>query len=119
MKCATKYCRRKAAPKRTLCHRCRNKRYRESNKIVYVFNVLKSNAKRRAKEFTLTIDEFKTFCNNTGYLDNKGTSAHSLTIDRIDNTRGYSFDNIRAVSLTENVINYKVLYGNNYKTVTF
>lgn len=118
-KCATKFCRRKRAPNRTLCHRCRNKKYAQRNKIVYAFNVLKSNAKRRCKEFTLTLDEFKTFCTNTGYINNKGTTSNSMTIDRIDNSRGYSFDNIRVLTLSENVRNMYVYYRSNYKTVTF
>jgi hypothetical protein len=61
------------------------------------------NAKRRGKEFTLTFDEFKEFCMKTGYDEKKGKSSDSLSIDRIESSNGYSKDNIRAITLSDNV----------------
>jgi hypothetical protein len=62
------------------------------------------NAKRRRKDFTLTINQFETFCKQTGYDEHKGKTANSLSIDRVNNDRGYHFDNIRAITLSENSI---------------
>lgn len=70
----------------------------------YTYSLLKSNAKRRGKEFTLTLEEFKTFCQETGYLQGKGKKKKSMSIDRIDHTKGYSIDNIQILSLSENGI---------------
>jgi hypothetical protein len=61
------------------------------------------NAKRRGKEFTLTLKQFEEFCNKTGYDEKKGITADSLTVDRIKDHLGYSVDNIQAITLSENV----------------
>lgn len=66
--------------------------------------VLKNNAKRRGKDFSLTLDDFMHFLKqNPNYMVKKGIRVKSLQIDRIDNLKGYSLDNIRAITLRENV----------------
>jgi hypothetical protein len=69
----------------------------------YWFDTLKMNARRRRKEFTLTLKQFEDFCRKTGYDTKKGRTADSLTIDREDVTKGYTFENIRAITLSDNV----------------
>lgn len=76
--------------------------WRERNPAKYAFAKLRWNAKRRRKKFTLTLDEFEDFCAETGYLMMKGRDADSATIDRIDNSKGYSRDNIRVLTNSEN-----------------
>ena len=60
------------------------------------------NAKRRGKDFRLTLAEFELFCEQTNYLVLKGKTAKSASIDRIDHTRGYFIDNIQVLSLSDN-----------------
>lgn len=101
-KCATKGC--KHTVKRALfCDICRQRVYRQNHEIKYIYSNLKHNAKRRGKEFTITLDEFVEFCKETGYVEGRGIKAENLTIDRIDPTKGYTKENIRAVTLSENV----------------
>jgi hypothetical protein len=63
---------------------------------------LRGNAQRRGKEFTLTLDDFTAFCNCSNYMEGKGIRATSLTVDRIDEERGYSADNIQCLTNAEN-----------------
>ena len=102
MKCTTEGCLNEAQPLRRICGKCRSIKYREKYPLKYWYNTLKHNARRRGKSFTLTIDQFETFCMKTGYDKYKGKTATSLSVDRIDNTLGYSMDNIRAITLSDN-----------------
>ena len=68
----------------------------------YVLNMLRHSARKRNLPFTLTLAEFKEFCAKTGYLERRGNKPDSLTVDRIDNNRGYTLDNIRAITHAEN-----------------
>ena len=69
---------------------------------MYCYSTLKANAKRRGKEFTISFSEFKEFCYKTDYLRGKGKRQDSYSIDRIDNDRGYTLENIRVLSIAEN-----------------
>ena len=102
MKCATKYCRNKTVKGRTICEKCKSIKYKQNHPENYFFNVLRNNARRRGKEFLLTLSEFKSFCEQTAYMELKGQKADSLSIDRIDSSRGYHIDNIQAITLSKN-----------------
>ena len=100
--CSTKYCRNEPAPRRSICHKCKSRREKENNPAFYYYNLLRCNAKRRGKEFILTLTEFKQFCEETNYIQLKGKTSKSMSIDRINSSKGYSIDNIRVLSLSEN-----------------
>lgn len=102
-KCQTPGCNNEAKNGRTICNACKKRRWVENHYIYYLFDNLRHNAKRRRKEFGLTYDEFVKFCNETNYHVLKGQTAESLTIDRKDPNRGYFYDNIRAITLSDNV----------------
>lgn len=106
--------------KKGLCcaYGCTNKRYKgsrmclkhinktrlfvEPEKVCY--NNLKGNAKKRGKSFSLTFEEFLSFLEmNPDYLSKKGKGVKNLQIDRIDNSKGYSLDNIRSITTKENL----------------
>lgn len=84
------------------CSKHRKRQQKKNNLVAYTFNLLKSNAKRRGKFFDLTLDQFKTFCKETGYLVLKGKKCESASIDRIDHSLGYSIDNLQVLSLRDN-----------------
>lgn len=63
---------------------------------------MRQNARYRKKGFNLTIDEFRIFCEKTDYLQLKGRGGGNITIDRKDNRKGYSFDNIQVLTLSQN-----------------
>jgi len=109
-KCHTRFCRNDKAPGKNYCHKCRSRRTKELNPIQYYYNALRSNARRRGKEFVLTRAEFEKFCAETNYLELKGRQWNKMTIDRKDHTRGYSYDNIEIMGHSENSIK-----GNNEK----
>jgi len=48
------------------------------------------------------MSQFRVFCEKTGYILNKGKTAESLTVDRIDAALGYSATNIQALTQTDN-----------------
>jgi hypothetical protein len=79
------------------------------------FYFLRGNAKRRGIDFDLTLEQFRVFCTNTEYLKLKGKKSGSMSIDRIDNRRGYEIDNIRLITLAENsrkrAVDYKIELG--------
>lgn len=59
------------------------------------YRKLKSNAKRREKEFTITYEYFEEWCNRTGYLKHKGRGKGYATIDREDDSKGYVPGNLK------------------------
>lgn len=101
-KCITPYCRNERAKDRLVCHKCHAKWYKENHPEAYFFNALRNNAKRRGKEFNLTLKEFKQFCADTGYMETKGKNGNDMSIDRIKVAEGYSIDNIQLLSLSDN-----------------
>jgi hypothetical protein len=118
--CNTLGCANKAAKHRTICHNCKRKRYQANNPIKYAYQELRARAKKRGKEFTLTLEEFKAFCTRTEYMVKKGIYKESLHIDRIDETRGYTADNIQVLSNSENIKKYLAYceHEKRLKTVT-
>ncbi len=100
--CPAYHCKKKKADKKRFCHRHHAVQQKANNEGGYVFNLLKQNAKRRGKDFTLTLDEFRRFCAETRYLENRGRNKRGFSIDRIDNALGYSLDNIQILTTSQN-----------------
>ena len=69
---------------------------------------LKTNARIRGVAFNLSLQEFRQWAKETGYLDNCGRKKKNLTIDRInrDNPLGYHIDNIQVLTNGENARKY-------------
>jgi hypothetical protein len=103
-RCPVRWCRNPSRKDRRLCHKHHAQKYRANNPIKAAYKILRDNAKRRRKVFTLTLEEFTSFCMATTYLDEKGCERHCLTIDRIDPSKGYTFDNIQPLTCSENTI---------------
>lgn len=101
-KCATKYCRNTREKGCKICSKCRKRLYKERHPERYTFTYVKNNARRRGKEWTITIDEFIQFITQTGYLFGKGREKDKLSIDRIDPLKGYHIDNIQILTVSEN-----------------
>lgn len=100
--CSAYRCGNPRAPKKRFCHKHHARFQKETNPAGYFYSLLKQNAKHRGKEFRLTLDEFKQFCSETNYLELKGKTAKSASIDRIDHTKGYEIGNIQLLTLREN-----------------
>ena len=95
-------CGKTAAKGRSKCYPCIDLAFKTKNPEKYAYKNLKHNAKNRGKEFAITFEEFKEFCFKTEYIKGKGKSCESLSIDRIDNEKGYTIDNIRVLTLSDN-----------------
>jgi len=85
-----------------LCSKHRHRHNKITKPVRYAYETLRSNAKRRGKSFTLTFEEFSTFCVETNYIDLKGRHINGLSVDRINPSKGYSADNIQALTIREN-----------------
>ena len=64
--------------------------------------MLRHSARKRKLPFTLTLPEFRKFCEETRYLERRGNEPESLTIDRINPNEGYHIWNIRVLTHEEN-----------------
>jgi hypothetical protein len=99
--CQEPNCRREAK-KGNFCHCHSKRRYRQKYPIKAAFQNLRTNARRRGKEFLLTFEQFEAFCQRTQYMTGKGRTKDSFTIDRRRNDEGYSVENIQIMTLSEN-----------------
>lgn len=103
--CKTPHCRRPGY-RGSYCHRCHKRRYKERHPERYAYSNLRGNAKRRGKVFELTFEQFLQFVVKTNYMVSKGRFKQSYHIDRIDETKGYTIDNIQVITNTENIRKY-------------
>jgi len=105
--CCAHGCRQKPNYKKLMmCH----KHYARHRRIVdpvydRYFN-FKNNALRRCKDFTVTLDEFRDFCKETGYIITKGMRGMKCTVDRIRNYEGYHRNNLQLLSNRANIAKY-------------
>ena len=106
MKCSTPYCRNSARKSKKVCHKCTKRKWRKKYPLKACYQNLKCNAKRRGKAFSLTYEEFLLVIDGTGYIDGHGRYAKNYSIDRADNNKGYSYDNARVVTVSENSTKY-------------
>lgn len=85
-----------------LCNYCKVLKWRKEHPIEYAYQKLRGNAKRRGKEFTITLEDFKKFCYETEYIMRKGRTKISYSIDRIDDNKGYVPGNLQPLTVSEN-----------------
>lgn len=103
-KCRTKFCRGVAWKhcKNVHCPKCVNRRWRERNPLRYFFNKLRYRARERGKVFTITFEYYCQLVLASGYLEKKGKTASSLSLNRINDALGYVPGNIEVITLSEN-----------------
>lgn len=103
-RCSTSRCKGWVLPsaKSDKCPKCKHRQFKARNPARYFWNCLKSAAKWRGIPFSLTFEEYRDFGFRTGYFNGKGKTASSLSIDRVDNNRGYCAENLQVLTLAEN-----------------
>lgn len=99
--CIIDGCKRKKGNGR-YCHTCHARKVNQKHPLSRIYRNLKSNAKRRGKHFSLTPTYFKQFVLANGYLQGRGRTAQSLSIDCIKNHLGYREGNIQILTLSAN-----------------
>lgn len=97
----------KPAKRGKKCYSCISRDWRQNNPIQAAYYNLRSNAKRRNKEFNLTFEQFKQFSIRTEYHRKKGRYSDSYHIDRINDQEGYNINNIQVLTNRDNVLKYK------------
>ena len=100
--CITKWCRNNKEHWRRRCWKCTKRQYAKRHPIRNCYHVLRANAKRRGKEFNLTLEQFRKFAIETSYINKRGRTSRKFHIDRIDNYKGYSVDNIQSITSSAN-----------------
>jgi len=84
------------------CSKHRHRFRKENDIVAYTYNLRKSRAKQRGHSFTITLEEFRKWCAENDYIDKKGKKAGSASIDRKDDSIGYTYDNMQILSLSDN-----------------
>jgi len=101
--CCAYACTNKAIHKKGgLCHKHYARKRREEDPVYSRYNQFKNNAKKRNKDFTITVPQFRQFCKETGYCIDKGKRGQNATIDRIKNKHGYHIWNIQLLTNRQN-----------------
>jgi hypothetical protein len=104
-RCHTPHCRNEAKRGR-FCSTCVSRKYRQKYPLKASFRAWRDNAKRRGKDFDITFDQFKDFAIKTDYYKKRGIRSHSLHLDRIDEKKGYTLDNLQVLPNRANIRKY-------------
>lgn len=94
------------AKKAGLCHKHYHIHRRIVDPVYDRYLNFRGNALRRKKSFEITLEQFRDFCEKTGYIIKKGMRGKNCTIDRINNNLGYSIENIQLITNKANIEKY-------------
>lgn len=109
--CCAYACRNSPAPRKAgLCHKHYRRKRREADPVAVRFNGFKGKAKARGIAFSVTLEDFRAWCNKSGYIVVKGQRGQTATIDRRCNAHGYHIWNMQLLS---NRANARKGAGNN------
>jgi len=92
-----------------LCYKHFWRKRRATDPVYIRYNAFKKNAIKRRIDFAITLEQFRKFCEDTGYILKPGKRGQNATVDRIRNWEGYNIDNIQLLTNKQNVSKY-----NNY-----
>lgn len=105
--CCAYHCKNKPDPKKGgLCHKHYARKLKKRDPVYDRYFNFKNNAIARGKAFSITLDQFREFCDKTGYIVKKGMRGKRCTIDRIDNRFGYYIWNIQIITNFQNIRKY-------------
>lgn len=76
--------------------------WRAAQPLRAAFATLRDHARARGIEFVITFEDFERFARETEYVERTGPFAQCLTVDRIENDRGYVPGNIQALTRAKN-----------------
>ena len=106
--CVTYRCQRKTtlaarSQRQQRCNTCKSRLFRLRNPDQYAYFNLKASAAKRGIGFNWAFEDFLEFCAITDYVELRGKDPHSLSIDRIDNSKPYQLGNVRIMTYADNV----------------
>lgn len=102
-------CRCKSKPndkKKGMCHKHYAIHRRILDPVYDRYVNFRGNALRRGKGFFITLEEFRDWCNEKGYIVKKGMRGRNCTIDRVKNWLPYTIDNIQIKTALANTAKY-------------
>jgi len=100
--CVAHRCSNKSTPKDRFCSKHSKRYQKHKNAIKYTYHQKKFRAIERGISWELTVKEFTDFCSYTNYMELKGKTSTSASIDRIRSEEGYHKDNIQILTLGDN-----------------
>lgn len=100
--CSAFRCGRPRKSKDRFCSKHRHRYNKHNDPEAYTFNLLRSNARRRGKVFTITLEYFRAFCDFTDYIELKGRKSKCLSVDRKDPLKGYEPGNLQPLTVSQN-----------------
>lgn len=80
-----------------ICSGCKMRLWRKNNPISNAYSRLRQAAKRRGKDFNLTLSEFEDWCFRVNYLQKQEQSPHRVYIRRINLNLGFQEGNLKLV----------------------
>lgn len=101
-RCTTVRCLGTPKKNRLECDKCRQRKCRVKNELRTTYIQKRRNAWKDSIEFSLTIEEWEDFCNETNYLNLRGPNGDDMTVGRINHFKGYSRDNIKIQTRIDN-----------------
>lgn len=87
-----------------LCPKHKARKAKLDDKVAYRYNIWKQKSKQRGIVNTVTLEQFRSFCNRTGYLIVKYRCGRNATIDRRCSIHGYHIWNMQLLSHRANAV---------------
>ncbi|RTQ52293.1 hypothetical protein EJV47_04530 [Hymenobacter gummosus] len=101
-KCLRYGCSNKAGAHKKFCPKHHHQAQKANDPISYIYSMRKQRAKQRGHEWTITLDNFRDWCEWTGYHQRTGRVTSALSIDRKDPAHGYHIWNIQPLAYGAN-----------------
>jgi hypothetical protein len=95
--CARYGCLSKAGSHKKYCHRHHHQALKERDPISHIYSDRKQRAKARGHEWTITLENFRQWCEYTNYHHLKGRRPSAASIDRKLSQYGYHIWNIASI----------------------
>ena len=97
-----------------LCYKHYWRKIREKDPVYCRYNQFKGNAKKRNIENSVTLEEFRHFCEINQYIVKKGRRGQNATIDRRCNLHGYHIWNMAILTNRQNASKGASFGGDNF-----
>lgn len=105
--CCAYACTNKPAPRQAgLCYKHYQRKRRLLDPIAFRYNQWRQKCKQRKKPNNVSLQQFRDFCKETGYLIVKGKRGKNATIDRPNNLQGYTLENMDLLTNMQNIRKY-------------
>lgn len=102
VECRIKSCNNASAKNRTICHKCRSRRYKEKHPFRYYYNAHRQAAKRRHIPWRLSFPEFKRIWKASGHWEDK-LAGEEWSMHRKDVNIGYRKGNVAIIPILLNI----------------